>query len=311
MSGHRSTASGLLNINKPPSLTSHDVVAHIRKVTHQRKAGHTGTLDPMATGVLLVCLGQATRLIEYVVTTRKKYRAQIYFGISTETLDADGSITAQHDPSTLTETQLRHIIPTFQGEIEQVPPIFSAIKQGGRPLYKQARAGRPAQVEPRLVTIEALEWVAWSPPILTLDVVCSAGTYIRSLARDMGQAAGTGAHLCGLTRTANGRWTIDEAVTLDELEQAAQTTPEGWKKYLQPLDAAILHLPQLVLEPGQITDVQCGRPIPVDNLKLPFTQDENITIARAYTPAGQFLAILELVQNDGNIWRPKKVFQLT
>ena len=305
-----SPASGLLNINKPPGLTSHDVVARIRKLTGQHKAGHTGTLDPMATGVLLVCLGQATRLIEYIVTSQKKYRASIYFGISTDTLDDEGSITAQHDISTLTEALLRNILPAFAGDIEQLPPIFSAIKQRGRPLYKRARAGQEVQVEPRRVTIYAMKWVAWSPPVLTLDITCSAGTYIRSLARDLGQAAGTGAHLSGLIRTANGRWSIDDAIELDQLEQIAQTEPEGWKAYLQPLDTCVLHLPQIILDSHQVTDVQHGRSIPADTLKSSPELNENINLTRAYTPAGEFLAILELVRNDGNIWQPKKVFQI-
>ncbi|MDX1522559.1 MAG: tRNA pseudouridine(55) synthase TruB, partial [Anaerolineae bacterium] len=220
--------SGLLNINKPQGLTSHDVVARIRKLSGQRKVGHTGTLDPLATGVLLVCLGQATRLIEYVQAGRKKYRGTIRFGQSTDTLDADGQFIDQRDPSHLTEAQLQAILPQFQGEIEQIPPVFSALKKAGQPLYKMARAGQTVELAPRPVVIEALEWVTWQPPDLTLDITCSPGTYIRSLARDLGQMAGTGAHLLSLTRTENGGRSITDAVTLDQLEQAGSHGSNRW-----------------------------------------------------------------------------------
>ena len=187
MSIKHKSISGVLIIDKPKGITSHDVVARIRKLSGQRKAGHTGTLDPLATGVLIVCLGQATRLIEYVMTGRKQYQAAIRFGVTTDTLDAEGKVVAQHDTSALTETRLRDILPIFQGDIEQVPPIFSAIKKDGQPLYKKARTGQSVEVDARLVTIHALNWVDWQPPILTLDVTCSSGTYIRSLARDIGE----------------------------------------------------------------------------------------------------------------------------
>ena len=190
MAGNVGQISGLLNIDKPTGLTSHDVVARIRKLAKQKKVGHAGTLDPLATGVLLVCLGQATRLIEYVMAGRKQYRATIHFGLTTDTLDADGQVIAERDASHLTEAELRQILPAFQGQIEQVPPIFSALKQGGQPLYKLARAGKTVEVAPRRVTIDSLKWLDWQPPKLTLEVVCSPGTYVRSLARDLGEAAG-------------------------------------------------------------------------------------------------------------------------
>ena len=200
--------SGLLNINKPPGITSHDVVNRVRKLAGQRKVGHAGTLDPLASGVLLVCLGHATRLIEYLIAGRKQYRATLRFGITTDTLDAEGQVIAQNDISGLTEIHLRQILPNFLGQIEQIPPLFSATKKAGQPLYKRARAGEIVEVEARTVTIYDLTWVAWQPPDLTLDITCSPGTYIRSLARDFGQAAGPGAHLRPVTRRATrSRWT--------------------------------------------------------------------------------------------------------
>lgn len=292
--------SGLLNINKPGGLTSHDVVNRVRKLADQRKVGHAGTLDPLATGVLLVCLGQATRLIEYIMPGWKQYRAVIRFGITTDTLDAEGTITGQHDPSTLTESQLRRILPAFVGQIDQIPPIYSAIKQGGQPLYKRARAGQPVEVKPRPVTIDSITWLAWQPPELTLDITCSSGTYIRALARDIGEAAGIGAHLVRLIRTASGPWRLEKAVELARLEQAGA----DWIRYLHPPDRAITHLPPVHLDEAAATAVSYGRQV-----ELP--EPPQADLVRAYTPAGKFLAILTPTAADAKLWQPKKVFQAT
>lgn len=294
--------SGLLNIDKPKGITSHDVVARIRKLAGQRRVGHAGTLDPLATGVLLVCLGQATRLIEYVVPGQKQYRATFCFGLTTDTLDAEGQVLAEKDISSLTETTLRQVLPSFVGHLEQIPPLFSAIKKDGQPLYKRARAGQPIEVEPRPVTIHALEWVSWQPPYLTLDITCSPGTYIRSLARDVGEVAGTGAHLAALTRTASGPWRLSEAVLLEQLED-----DPNWLRYLHPPDRAITHLPQIILTEATAIHVQQGRQIEID--LEPGAMHPNIL--RAYAPSGDFLAILTLVEPDAKLWQPKKVFQIS
>jgi tRNA pseudouridine55 synthase len=307
--------SGLLNINKPKGLTSHDVVNRVRRLAGERRVGHAGTLDPMATGVLLVCLGPATRLIEYLVTSRKQYRATIRFGLTTDTLDAEGRTTAENDASWLKEPQLREILPNFLGEIDQIPPLFSAIKKDGQPLYKRARAGEMVELSPRQVTIYALTWVAWQPPDLTLDVMCSAGTYIRSLARDLGEAAGPGAHLAELTRTASGSWQLADAVSLEQLENEAAQGDSAWQKYLHPADEAIVHLPPVTLSAPTVIDVQQGRPVQLDfpsgamHLGSASHLDKG-ALARAYTLDGDFLAILTLVEPDVKLWQPKKVFQI-
>jgi tRNA pseudouridine55 synthase len=290
--------SGILNINKSGGLTSHDVVAKIRKLTGQRKAGHAGTLDPMATGVLLVCLGQATRLIEYLVPGRKQYRATIRFGQETDTLDADGEIVAQAGALALTETRLRQLLPAFTGTLQQIPPIYSAIKQAGQPLYKRARAGETVEVAPRPITIFTIEWVAWQPPDLIVDVTCSPGTYIRSLARDLGQAAQTGAHLAALSRTASGRWSLAGAVSLETLT----ASPATWTQYLHPPHEAVAHLPAAALNPQTTLQVQYGQQvsIPVD--------DPEGDLLRAYTEDGRFLAILTRTEAGAKLWQPKKVF---
>ncbi len=296
---------GLLNINKPQGLTSHDVVARVRKLANQRKVGHAGTLDPMATGVLLLCLGQATRLIEYLVPGQKQYRAVIRFGITTDTLDAEGQITSQNDASGLTESHLREILPAFTGKLEQIPPIFSAIKKDGQPLYKKARAGHPVEVTARPVTIHTLSWVAWHPPCLTLDVACSSGTYIRSLARDLGEAAGTGAHLAALTRTASGNWQLDDAISLAFLEAEAAKGETVWQSYLHSPDKAITHLPQVTLTQQQVIHIKHGRQIYLNQLE---TASPDPMLLRAYTPSQAFLAILTRVEPNDKLWQPKKVF---
>jgi tRNA pseudouridine55 synthase len=311
MSKH-SSISGLLNINKPKGITSHDVVDRVRKLSKQRKVGHTGTLDPMATGVLLVCLGQATRLIEYLMLTRKRYRAVIRFGAVTDTLDAEGKIVAQNDTSILTAAHVQDILPMFLGEIKQTPPIFSALKKKGQPLYKRARAGEAIQPDPRLVTVYNLTVLAWQPPDLTLEVICSPGTYIRSLAHDIGQAAGPGAYLAGLIRTANGQWTLDQAVSLNMLERETQAEKSGWQNFLQPLDQAVTHLPKVILDEVAVGHVKHGRQIQLPGVKfnLSARYDKiDVDLVRAYTPSGDFLAILKLAKTSENIWQPKKVFQ--
>ncbi len=303
--------SGLLNINKPKGLTSHDVVARVRILSKQRKVGHTGTLDPMATGVLLVCLGQATRLIEYLMLTQKQYRAVIQFGKVTDTLDVEGQIVGQNDISALTETRLRQALSMFLGEIEQIPPIFSALKKDGQPLYKRARAGESIQLDPRPVTIYNLNWLTWTPPNLTIDVTCSPGTYIRSLARDIGEAVGTGAHLAALTRTANGPWLLDHAVSLDTLEREAQADNFSLQKYIYPPDQAVTHLPKVVLNETEVIDVKHGRQVHLATIESGrvTTQDkQTINLLRAYTSAGKFLAILKPIKAEKNVWQPKKVF---
>ncbi len=293
------TIAGVLNINKPTGLTSHDVVARVRKITGQRKTGHTGTLDPMATGVLVLCLGYATRLIEYAVPGQKSYQATICFGTATNTHDAEGQITARQDASHLTQPLLAALLPDFTGQIMQRPPAFSAIKQGGQPLYKAARAGKPVIVDPRPVTIYDLSGLRWEPPFLTLNVTCSAGTYIRSLARDLGDAAGVGAHLTGLCRTGNGPWQLADAVPLEQL------TPENWSSYLQPPDSAIQHLPKVALTAAETESVRCGRQITLPEIAA---AQADLPV-RAYTSAGQFLAILTLADAQQQLWQPKKVFQ--
>lgn len=287
---------GFLNIDKPLGMTSHDVVHKVRRGLQIRKVGHAGTLDPLATGVLVVCLGSATRLSEYVMASRKRYQAQVRLGIVTTTYDQEGDITQTRDAAHITRADVEAVLPRFTGEIDQIPPAYSAIKQSGRKLYEMARAGETVEPAPRRVIIESLEIVDWSLPLITLDVVCGAGTYIRSLAFDLGEALGVGANLAGLMRTASGTFALENAVTLDGL-----LNDPDWPRHIISPDVALAAMPVVRLDEVSTEHVIHGRSIP----RQPVDEPPVAQPARAYDPAGRFIAILE--SGDG-VWRPHKVF---
>ena len=297
--GRRSLlVSGILNINKPRSWTSHDVVAKVRRLIGQRRVGHAGTLDPLATGVLLLCVGQATRVAEYLMAGQKRYRATLRLGISTDTYDAEGEVTREVRPVDVSLRQIEATIPTFTGEIEQVPPMYSALKRGGQPLYKLARRGETVERQPRRVTIEALEIVAWTTPELRLEIVCSPGTYIRSLAHDLGERLGCGAHVTGLTRLASGRFTLSKTVSLETLAQAVAAG--DWVRLLHPLDAALLDFEALTIDATDTQRLRHGQP-------LPCPTPPSTALGRAYGPDGALIAIVAH-DPEAALWRPKKVF---
>lgn len=287
--------SGFLNIHKPAGMTSHDVVAKIRrlvKVQGVTKVGHAGTLDPLATGVLVICVGSATRLSDDVMHGIKQYQATVRLGINTDTYDAEGSITQQRDTTHLTPSQIQATLSQFIGDIDQIPPMYSAIKQGGKKLYDLARAGQTVERQPRRITIYALEILEYALPEVTLTVTCSAGTYIRSLAYDLGEVLGVGGHLTALSRTQSGIFKLEDAVLL------AALTPENWQSFLITPRVAFADRASLQLTPEQIIAIQQGRAIPAEDDTL----SEPIM---AYAPEGQLVAIL---RRKNNHWQPEKVF---
>lgn len=254
--------------------------------------GHAGTLDPMATGVLIICLGGATRLSEYAMHTTKRYRATVRLGSTTDTYDAEGEVLTQTDASHITRTDVEQALLPFIGEIEQYPPMYSAIKQGGHKLYELARAGEVVERQARLVTIERLTLEAWSSPEFVLDVVCSSGTYIRSLAYDLGEALGVGAHLSGLVRTASGAFHLEDAVDLESL-----LADDDWAQHLWTPERALADWPALHLSAEDADHVLHGRAI------QGYTAAGEM--ACAYAPDGQLIAILKA---DALLWKPHKVF---
>jgi len=290
------SAFGLLNVYKPAGPSSHDLVAWVRRGTGVKKVGHGGTLDPAATGVLVLCLGPATRLSEYLLGSPKTYVAQVYFGVETNTYDTEGEIVGR-DPRLISREQVEAALTGFRGQIAQVPPLYSAIKRGGRKLYELARVGQTVELAPRPVTIYRLELLAWKPPVATLEVVCSAGTYIRSLAHDLGQTVGVGAHLAALERIASGHFRAEQAVPWEQL--AAAMTDGTWRAHLLPPDLALAHHPAVHLDAAGLDEVRHGRRVPVAADMIA------ASLARAYDPEGRFVAVL---RRRGDWWLPVKVF---
>ena len=224
MSGPAGRRDGFAVVDKEPGCTSHDVVARARRLLDTRKVGHAGTLDPDATGVLILGVGRATRLLRYVTALTKTYEATVAFGVATDTCDAAGRVTGTWDMSELTEDRARAAAAAFVGEIQQIPPMVSAVKVGGRRLHELAREGRTVPREPRTVTVGSFEVTGFGSgdrPWATVTIACSSGTYVRTLAADWGAALGGGAHLAALRRTAGGSFTVAEARPLERLEVLA------------------------------------------------------------------------------------------
>jgi len=287
---------GLIIVDKPVGPTSHQVVAIVRKGTGIRKVGHAGTLDPRASGVLVLCLGAATRLSEYLSSTTKEYEATVRFGVSTRTFDGDGEIT-RRSGRTPTRREIEQCLPGFRGELEQQPPPFSAIKVQGRKAYEIARAGDEPELAPRTVNITRLELRTYQPPDLALRIECSAGTYIRSLAHDLGEQLGTGAHLAGLRRTRAGPFRLEQATPWPMLEVGMMT--DKWERYVLPPTEALPELTAVVVPPEGVEAIRFGHPIP--------TGSPSFGMAKAVDAGGELIAILEAV-DDGKLWHPRKVF---
>jgi len=291
--------SGILNIDKPQGWTSHDVVAKVRRLSGQKRVGHAGTLDPLATGVLLVCLGQATRVSEYLMRGRKVYRAAVYLGLSTDSYDAEGQVTATVPEVNVTPLQLEEALSAFVGRIEQTPPMYSALKHQGTPLYKLARQRKTVERKPRPVEIYDIKLLDWSSPVFTIEVACSPGTYLRSLAHDLGQRLGCGAHLSSLTRLASGHFTLDEAISLDALSEAFATG--RWAELIHPLDEALLDFEAITVGSQAERQIRSGQPVqgPMPSSSSP--------LCRAYSTEGKLIALLQYDAQRG-LWQPKKVF---
>jgi tRNA pseudouridine55 synthase len=304
------TVNGILNLNKPQGWTSHDVVDRVRRLTGIRKVGHAGTLDPMATGVLLVCLGRATRIAEYLMAGRKRYRATLRLGIRTDSHDADGEITATA-PVTVDRERVARALDAFRGPIEQVPPMVSAVKRQGQPLYKLARQGVRVERAPRSVEVNELVLNAWNPPSLDLEITCSPGTYVRALARDLGDELGCGAHLTALVRLASGDFELEDAIPLEqftatvEADRQAESQEPRWHQLVMPLDRGLRHFPACCLDPQASRRVRTGQPLPDDVIGAPRDQ-----LCRGYGDHDQGDGLLALLKFDADaqVWRPHKVF---
>jgi tRNA pseudouridine55 synthase len=271
----------------------------VRKRTGVKRVGHAGTLDPAATGVLPLALGQATRLIEYLVDATKTYVAEVTLGITTDTYDAEGQILRTADASGVRREDVDAALEPFRGWIEQIPPAFSALKRNGVPLYKLARRGEVVEVAPRRVRVDRLELVDFVPPVLKLEIDCSKGFYVRSLAHDLGEALGVDGILSGLVRARVGEFRIDGAVSLDNLLPELESG--AWRERLIAPDEILLDWHAAILAGAQALKLSNGQLIALRSEAEPAVER-----CRAYTEDGAFLAVLQRV--DALTWRPSKVF---
>ena len=292
----RNAVSGVLVIDKPIGLTSHDVVQIVRKGTNIRRAGHTGTLDPRASGVLVVLVGPAVRLSEYVSASDKRYQAVLQLGSSTDTYDSDGSITNTSQVD-ISEEVFEDKLQNFVGEIEQVPPPYSAVKVKGKKAYEIAREGEEIDLQPRKINVYSLELLEWAPPEAVIDVYCSSGTYVRSLAHDLGENLGSGAHLVGLRRTKSGRFTLRDAVPLRKLRESFQDG--SWYQYLIPAAEALSDWEAIELDHESVDAIRHGHRIPAE--------PGSSGMIRGISEQGELVALLEFV-DETNEWQPRKVF---
>ena len=286
-----SEIEGILVVDKATGMSSHDVVGRVRRVAGLRRVGHAGTLDPLATGVLLVCLGRATRLVEYLVGQPKTYVARVRLGQTTDSYDADGVVVNKR-PLTFTPTDLDNALAQFRGDIEQYPPMFSAVKRQGQPLYKLARQGIEVERPLRPVTIHELTLLHCELPFIDLQIRCSSGTYIRTLAHDLGEVLGCGGHIVALRRTAVGSFAIETAVSLADL------TTDNLPTHLLATETAVLHLPPLILPNAEAKRLAQGQ-------RLVCQPDQpQAPLVRVYAEDGTFIGV---AQQQDDIWQPHKI----
>lgn len=298
--------SGILNVNKAPELTSFRVVSVVRRGTGIKRVGHAGTLDPMATGVLLILLGQASRVSEYLMDLPKTYRATITLGVETDSYDAEGAVVSTASVSGVSREDVERVLTGYVGVIEQTPPAYSAVKIDGQPAYKKARRGETVALKARPAQIYRIDLLRFEPPELEIEVECGKGTYVRSLAHDIGRDLGCGAHLSALERTRVGPFTVESAVDVETLRAALEAGT--WEELVLPLDYGLIALPAVTLDIEEEEDIRQGQTVQIGEVRLasipPATNDTQV---RAYGEDGALVAILRY-DEQGGIWHPRKVF---
>lgn len=297
---YKNAISGVLVVDKPPMMTSHDVVQVVRRGTGIRRIGHIGTLDPRASGVLVLLVGPAVRLSEFLITDAKRYEAMIRFGAVSDTYDADGKVVPTGVEPVLDEETVLRAMERFTGSITQRPPNYSALKIKGRKAYELARAGEEFEIPEREVTVYDFDLLEFNPPDIFVEVFCSSGTYIRSLAHDLGKELGCGAYLTELRRTKSGRFSMRQAVTLDELKKAFEDG--DWYQYLIPAIESLDDFPEVVLDETLELAVRHGQRVAVSDVEP--NQDG---YGKGISLQGELVAILEY-DKEGESWKPKKVF---
>lgn len=306
---------GVLPIWKPVDFTSHDVVAKARRILGLKRIGHTGTLDPKVTGVLPLCLGKATRLVEYIQELSKEYEAKLVIGFATDTEDLTGQVTERSGLVRLEEEEVRKAIQSFTGVIEQVPPMYSAVKVDGKRLYELARSGQVVERKSRQVTIYGIHIISMNlklpEPEIVFRVRCSKGTYIRTLCSDIGKALGYPAVMAELVRTATGGMTRGQCVTLEELAEAKSRGEEALARFIIPADAAVSFFPAVHVNETLAVHALQGKklflPEGRTELHVESLPEEIKALRRLYAPDGAFLGLFRLLE-DGRTLVPEKVF---
>ena len=290
---------GVLNIHKPSGMTSHDVVLALRRTLREKRIGHTGTLDPQATGVLVLCIGKATRIAQYLEAGEKEYRAVMRLGITTDTLDAAGRVLETRAYAPLTRARIETALRRFTGAIMQQPPVYSALKVNGVPSYKLARQGKAEPLKPRPVTIYDIALTALEDPFISFTVRCSKGVYVRTLCADIGEALGMGAHLTALTRTRSGRFIIEQSMAPDQLE--AMAAAGRAEEALVPISASLADFPLLELGAAEAQRVQHGNQVPCPT----FLNDRQGELVRLEDAPGTLLALARIA---AGVLKPELVF---
>ena len=299
------SVDAIMSIDKPYGMTSMEVVRRIKRGSGVKHVGHGGTLDPVATGVLPICFGQATRVMEYLVEATKDYRAVIELGVTTDTYDAMGEVTARAKTIGVTSADLEQAMESFKGVTAQIPPMYSALKRRGKRLYDLARAGIEVEREPREVEVLGITLVDWSPLLATLDVRCGRGFYMRSFAHDLGQALGCGAHLKNLVRLRTGPFQISDALPLPEAER--KLTDGSWGEHLYAPDVVLQNLPAMVVGKSREDMIKHGRGL-YPGLRMASARPNER--CRVYSADGRFLAVVTFDASEQH-WRPEKVFSLS
>lgn len=289
---------GILLLDKPLGITSNAALQQVKRIFRARKAGHTGSLDPLATGLLPICFGAATKISAYLLDANKRYRVKVRLGITTTTADAEGEVLETRPVDGITEQAISSALRSFVGEIQQLPPMYSALKHKGERLYKLARQGIEVEREPRAVTIHVLELLSCELPEFELDVYCSKGTYVRTLAEDIGVVLGCGAHVSALRRTAVAPFGMDEIVTMETLEASAESGLGALDELLLPVESALADWPEVRLSSDAAYYLRMGQPVLVPRAPTDGW-------VRLYAGEGDFLGVGQ-IQDDGKV-APKRL----
>ena len=303
-SSTRPVVHGVLTLNKTKDATSMDMVRLVKRLTKVKRVGHAGTLDPIAIGVLPICFGQATRLMEFMVDSTKLYRAEFTLGVATDTYDAYGTPVQQGNWSGISRAHVEAALPQFVGTTLQQPPMYSALKHEGKRLYELARAGVEVERPAREVVVTNISLLDWAPPRLTVEVECGRGFYMRTLAHDLGAVLGCGAHLSDLVRLRTGQLSIEESVTPEQFEGAANDG--AWEQLVAPPDFVLRDMQAVAVAPAAERRLSNGQPVALRGADV---YAQHLEARRAYSTDGRFLGVVRFNRAQ-NHWQPEKLFSL-